>query len=598
MRIGAGFGVAILGFIVLGWTHAAVGSAAERKAFFGELHIHSGWSHDSYLHGVRASPEDAYRYNLGKAILHTSGYRIQARAPLDFMALTDHAEFFGFTHFYFEPGHPLYDTKLAELVREPEVGQRYWEYLSKARENPKDYPLPPKEVSEPTLRSNWKEYVAAAERYNRPGEFTTFVGYEWTADDIHRNVIFRGPEVPDMPFSANDSPNPEALWDWMDNARAHGSDLLSIPHNPNISDGKMFPMKKFDGSAIDRAYAEQRMRNEPLVEVSQIKGTSETHPALSPYDEWAGFEILATLIARHERVSKPEGSYVRNAYLRGLGFSANDGFNPYKFGMIGSSDGHNASSPVDEESYHGKLGNMDGTPKLRRESIVLHPVAASYSAAGLAGVWAEANTRESIFDALRRKETFATSGTRIKVLFFGGWDLPQGLLGEADWEERAYRYGVPMGSDLPHRRSGSGNPRFAVWALKDPASAWLQRIQIIKGWIEEDGEAREAVYDVVCSDGLTPDGETFRCPDNGAGVDLETCDYSRDTGDVMLSGVWEDPDFDPDEDAFYYLRVLENPTCRWSTWEANRNGWELLADVPPTLQERAWSSPIWYTSQE
>ncbi len=574
---------------------------ARMQAYFGELHIHSGWSDDAYLNGVPPVPEDAYRYNTGQAIRHANGEMIQARQPLDFMALTDHAESMGFTHLYFDPNHPLYATKLGEVLRGPNGSREYWGYMNKARLDPDAFPNPPQSLMNRTLRTNWQHYIDLAERYYRPGEFTTFVAYEWSAlpafQNLHRNVIFRGIDVPEMPFSSLDSMNPEALWDWMEKARSQGSDLLAIPHNSNLSNGLMFPLEKHDGNAIDKAYAEQRMRNEPLVEITQIKGTSETHFSLSPLDEWADFEILETLIAQHDKISEPKGSYVRDAYLSGLKLEENGNSNPYKFGLIGSSDGHNASSPVDEDSYHGKMGMLDGTPELRRGGNAMHPVSAAYSASGLAGVWAKENTREAIFGALRRKETFATTGTRIKVRFFGSWGFPEDMLNQREWVNTAYSQGVSMGSDLPARRSENKSPTFAIWALKDPASNWLQRAQIIKGWIE-DGESREEVYDVICSDDLNPDPQTHRCPDNGAQVNLETCDFSKDLGDVVLKGIWTDPDFNIGHQAFYYLRILENPTCRWSTWEANRNGWDLMSNVPPTIQERAWSSPIWYVPQE
>lgn len=578
-------------------------SVAEERAkqvYFGELHIHSGWSFDAYLDKVRSSPEDAYRYNTGKAIRHANGDMIQIRQPLDFMAVTDHAEYMGFTHLYFDPEHPLYNTKLAAIVRGPNGANEFWRLMDVSLSDPDSFPNPPQELINETLRTNWQHYVDLAERYYRPGEFTTFVGYEWSAlpefQNLHRNIIFKGLDVPEMPFSSLESLDPADLWDWMDKARDRGSDLLAIPHNSNLSNGQMFPAQKSDGSEIDKAYARQRMRNEPLVEVTQIKGTSETHPALSPLDEWADFELLNTLIARHDLVSEPKGSYVRDAYLTGLSFEARKSFNPYKFGLIGSSDGHNASSPIDEDSYHGEFGMMDGTPESRRGSNVMHPVAAAYSASGLAAVWAIENTREAIFDALKRKETFATTGTRIKARIFGAWDFPEDIMTRPDWSSVASRYGVPMGADLPALMKENQAPMFAVWAMKDPASAWLQRAQIIKGWIK-DGEPKEQVFDVICSDDLKPDPSTHRCPDNGAQVNLSSCDYSKDVGDVILAGTWKDPNFDPDYPAFYYLRVLENPTCRWSTWEANRYEWDLLSTVPATIQERAWSSPIWYVPQ-
>ena len=339
---------------------------------------------------------------------------------------------------------------------------------------------------------------------------------------------------------------------------------------------------------MDAAYAEIRVRNEPIVEMTQIKGTSETHPLLSPNDEWANFEV------RDRSIDELKGSYVRDALLTGFELQHSQGFNPYRFGFIGSSDTHNTGGSYEEPTYHGKIGILDGLPEWRfampnEDNPELNRLPGitttgfDWSASGLAAVWAEANTREAIYAAFRRKETFATSGTRLRVKFFAGYDLDA---------SRLYATGVPMGGDLEARPSGSGAPRFFAWALRDPSSAWLQRLQIVKGWLD-DGVRQERVYDVACSDGLEPDPDSHRCPDNGASVDLATCDFDFDKGDVELKAMWEDPDFDPDERAFYYVRALENPTCRWSTWDANRLGLPLRSEKEPTLQERAWTSPIW-----
>ena len=571
-----------------------------RTAFFGELHIHSGYSYDSYFQKVRSKPEDAYRYGRGEAVAHIGGGTVRPRAALDFMALTDHSEFLGFMPLFRNPGHPLSKTEFARRITSEDAEVELQAFLSLTGTDPTAFPEFAGTLQEDTLRSVWREYVALANRFYEPGVFTTLLGYEWTPlpqrQNLHRNVIFRGTDVPDVPFSSVDSINPEDLWAWMDLVRSEGDDVLAIPHNSNLSNGLMFPLMKWDGSPLDAAWAEQRLRNEPAVELTQIKGTSETHPRLSPADEWAGFEILDTLIGEHDKRGEIVGSYVRDAYLSGIRLQSEAGFNPYRFGLVGASDGHNSTSPVDEDNYTGKMGNMDGTAEQRRGGNPIHPVNASYSASGLAGVWAEENTRESIFDALRRRESFATSGTRISVRFFAGWELPEHLFEHRDWLALAYGGGVPMGGDLPSERDSSSAPLFAVWALKDPASAWLERAQIVKGWVE-NGKRHERVFDVACSDGLSPDPVSHRCPDNGAIVDLSTCDFSKSSGDTEFATVWRDPEFSPEQHAFYYARVLENPTCRWSTWEANRFGWELLDEVPPTLQERAWSSPIWYTPE-
>ena len=570
---------------------------SELQVWFGELHIHSGWSFDSYFLQVRSTPDDAYRFNRGHAIEHYGGETVRSRAPLDFMALTDHAEYLRFGQLLTDDDHPLSQTEFGKRFASDDVNISRPAFEQMTGKDPDDFPKFPGSLEEDSARSVWSEYVALAEKYNEPGKFTTFVGYEWTAlpesQNLHRNVIFAGTDVPALPFSSVQSINPEDLWAWMDDARRAGDDVLAIPHNSNLSNGLMFESTDTAGNEIDASYASLRMRNEPLVEISQIKGTSETHPALSPNDEWANFEILDTLIAAHTTVGKTEGSYAREALLNGIEMQSGRGINPYQFGMIGSSDGHNSTSPVDEDNYTGKMGAMDGTPQLRREGNAIHPSNASYSAAGLTGVWAEENTRESIFAALKRKETFATSGTRIRLHLFAGWDYSSEILSSADWQSEAYSAGTPMGGTVSPQ-AGNESLKLIVRAIKDPASAWLQRAQIVKGWVE-NGERREQVFDVACSDGMSPDAITHRCPDNGASVNVATCDYSKTAGDTEFAVVWEDPAFDASQYAFYYARVLENPTCRWSTWEANRHGWPLLDNVPATLQERAWSSPIWYS---
>ena len=375
-----------------------------------------------------------------------------------------------------------------------------------------------------------------------------------------------------------------------------------MPHalDSNGSGGWMFETTNQAGEAIDRTYAEQRMRNEPLAEITQVKGTSDTHPALSPNDEWADFEIMPVRIAS-TLLSEPPGSYVRDAYLRGLALEESRGINPYRFGVIGSSDTHVAAGSFEEDNYWSKTGLLDATPE-QRGSVPLetpdangntHSMGASryWGASGLAGVWAESNTREDIFDAFRRKETFATTGPRIRVRFFGGYHLDDDLQRDPTNVAAAYRGGVPMGGQLQADRDKQ--PAFLVWAVRDSASAPLQRVQVIKGWVS-DGEHHERVYDVACSDGLAVDSDTRRCPDNGARVDLTTCAISPDKGASQLYTMWRDPDFVAGERAVYYVRVLENPTCRWSTWDAIRAGATLREDMHATIQERAWSSPIWY----
>jgi hypothetical protein len=568
-----------------------------RYAYFGELHVHTGLSPDAFVFNVRATPDDAYRYAKGEAIEHVSGAMIQASKPLDFMAVTDHAEYMGVLPAMATPGHPLSKLELAKQLisnKKSEVNKAFQKLVDSTANNQPIADL----VEDSVLRSVWRQVVDAAERHYRPGEFTTFIAYEWSSmpesANLHRNVIFRGnaDQVPDKPFSAYDSNRPEDLWDFLDESRSKGFEAMAIPHNSNVSDGRMFPLVDSLGEPIDAAYARQRSSNEPIVEMTQIKGTSDTHPLLSPNDEWSNFEILEDLLGGEGRKGKISGSYVREALLNGLKFREQLGVNPYVFGLIGASDSHNASVPVEEDNYTGKMGIVDGTPEARRGGSSISPHNYKYSASGLAGVWAEENTREAIYDALKRRETFATSGPRISLQFYGGWEYDSSLAQTTNRIEVAESQGVPMGRELTARPE-SGVPNFLVVAMQDPDSAALQRLQIVKGWLQ-DGIGHEQVFDIACADGRQVDPQTHRCPSNDAGVNLADCSITGNSGSAQLAQVWRDPSFDPDVSAMYYVRVLENPTCRWTTWDALYQGRELLTDVPPTIQERAWSSPIWY----
>lgn len=578
-----------------------------RNAYFGDLHLHTELSFDAYLFGTRRTPDDAYAFAKGAAIEHASGFKMQMKKPLDFLGVTDHGFLLGMMRNIAEdPNSPYANHEVAEAVRGATSArgsgaafQALLGYLNKVGSGGKN-DLDDRNV----MRSAWQEIIEAAQRHNDPGHFSAFIAYEYTSSgpefqNLHRNVIFRGSQVPNLPFTRFDSLNPEDLWVWMDNNRSNGMESLAIPHNSNGSDGWMFQTTNFAGDPIDAAYAETRMRNEPLVESTQVKGTSETHPLLSPNDEWADFEIMPLRIAS-SLPSQPHGSYVREAYLNGLLMEEERGVNPYRFGVIGSSDSHNAAGSFEEDNYWSKTGFTDIEPYLRG-SVPLpdsppndpqYAQAASqyWGASGLAGVWAESNTRDDLFDAFRRKETFSTSGPHIQVRFFAGYGIDDALLDAGDAIARAYQGGVPMGADLPVAAGDA--PAFFVWAARDSDSAPLQRLQIIKGWIE-DGEAHEAVIDVGCSDGGQVDPKTGRCPDNEASVDLATCAISEDKGAGELMAVWHDPDFDPAQRAFYYVRVLENPKCRWSTWDALRAGVAPRPDMHATIQDRAWSSPIW-----
>ena len=603
----------------------------DRSAFFGDLHVHTTYSFDAYAMGTLATPYDAYRFAKGQAIPHAAGFDLQLKEPLDFYAVTDHAMFLGVareaadttTDFSKnEITEPLHDLNAPDNMGRMGLPGRMSNFAGflPSMIGALDAGEIDRETVLDITRSAWADIIRSADLHNDPGHFTTFVAYEyttWSGDmgNLHRNVIFRGSDkLPAVPFSRVHSGNPEDLWAWMDGLREEGIESLAIPHNSNGSNGQMFKLVDWAEDPMDDAYAERRLRNEPLVEITQIKGTSETHPLLSSEDEWAGFELMETRVATN-LFSEPSGSYVRDALLRGLSLEQQGIMNPYAFGFIGSSDTHTAASEVDESNFVSKLGLMSAAADLRGSvpyspllGTVLGIVAPdvvvevdgetymggsipTFGASGLAAVWAEENTRESIYAALRRKETFATSGPRMRLRFFAGYDFEPAMIDRVDVVAQAYARGVSMGGDLI--ASEGETPVFLVWALADPGSGALQRVQIVKGWVDGSGETHEFVYDVACSGGAAVDTETHRCPDNGARVDISTCAISGN-GSAQLRTVWRDPDFDPSERAFYYARVLENPTCRWSTWDAIRAGVPPRSDLATTIQERAWSSPIQY----
>ena len=586
----------------------------DRNAYFGDLHVHTTLSFDAIAFGTTATPADAYRYAQGEAIRHPSGFDVQLSQPLDFYEVTDHAIFLGLIseasdtsssvarYEFTKPYHNINESVDGGILDLNARSKVFSGFVSDVVANLLDGTIDETVVNE-ISQSAWAKTINAANDAYEPGKFTTFVGYEFTPstaerEALHRNVIFRGTErFPAQPFSRFNSINPEGLWDWMDKLRQEGVESLSIPHNSNGSNGKMFNLVDYAGNPLDAAYADLRMRNEPLVEISQVKGTSDTHPALSPNDEWADFEIMPFRIAS-DLTSQTEGSYVREALMNGLEFQEKKDFNPFKFGIVSASDTHNATYAGDEDNYWSKVGIVDDDPVERGSVPLPEPredgnlYADTYfntwSAAGLAAVWAEENTREAIYNAFRRKETFGTSGPRIKVRFFAGADLPG--LEQEDVFRKAYDAGVPMGGEL--QIEGDTSPEFLIWASRDAHSAPLQRLQVIKANVRE-GKTVEKVYDVACSDGASVDPDTHRCPDNGATVNLEDCSISTDVGSAELKALWTDPDFDANELSLYYVRVLENPVCRWSTWDAIRAGVAPREDLHATIQERAWTSPIW-----
>jgi hypothetical protein len=588
-----------------------------RDAYFGETHVHTSWSLDAWLFGNRMTdPNDAYKYFKGEAIKHPLGYTIQIDTPLDFAGVTDHSEYVGVIKLANTPSSPISKEPAAQdLILKadtPEEMQRVFIAGTQLMGGPRVPSLDSPKIAETV----WDETVKAAEAANDPGHFTAFCSYEWTSMpnnmNMHRNVFFKDcAHIPDRPYTAIDSSDPTDLWGWMDGQRQAGNDLLAISHNANLSDGRMYPTEvDFQGRPIDRAYAESRMRNEPLIEIKQLKGQSETHPLLSPNDEFANWELFPVLLGNPVgRNPHLVGSFARQALKDGLAMEDTEGFNPYKFGFGAAADSHNTGVPYRHDNFFGGHAYVDGTPQQRLSGSLFAGMDPRWlSTAGLTGVWAEENTREAIFNAMQRKETFAVSGPQIRARFFGGWGYADTQPAEAraeiwkhmpawlesrDWLQSAYDGGVPMGGDMAAKPDAAQAPTFVVWAVKDPSSGNLDRIQIVKGWTRS-GQSFEKVYDVAWAGDREPDRWTGVVPAIRSTVDVGRGTYTNDVGAVELKGIWTDPDFEPGLHAFYYARVLEIPTPRWPAIQAAQLGVAPPLDYSVT-QERAWTSPIWYT---
>jgi hypothetical protein len=573
-----------------------------RNAYFGDLHLHTGLSFDAYILRTNTRPNDSYAYAKGQPVNYL-GNTEQRKTPLDFLAVTDHAEYLGALPLTADPNSPLSKTEWAGVnADDPKVSAAAFSKIIVGILSGK----PNSELNDPAIaKSGWLQLIDAAEKNYEPGKFTTFIGFEWTSaplaegkkpQNLHRCIIFRGNKVPATVFSTFDSLDPEQLWTYLENARKTGDDVIAMPHNGNASNGLMFDTKTLTGKPITRDYAERRIANEPLAEIAQGKGQSETHPLLSPNDEFARFELFETLVGYPAKANFMKGSYLRQAYGVGQELQEKIGANPFKYGIQASTDFHSGISSTEEDNYPGSHGNQDHDPKLvltQTESITGEPPI-TVSAAGLTGAWAEENTRESIFSAFKRKETFGTSGNRIQVRLFGSWNYPGDLMGQADWVKAAYAGGVPMGSDLPARAAGAKAPMFAVYALKDPRMGNLDRIQIVKVWTK-NGKSHEKIFDVTWSGDRKPDPKTGKVPAVGNTVDLKTATYTNTIGAIQLSALWQDPEFDPDSYVTYYARVLEIPTPRWSTIWAVKYNLPLNDKMGNTIQERAWTSPIWYS---
>ncbi len=578
---------------------AAVAENPLKDAYFGETHVHTSYSLDAYIGGARITPDEAYRFARGQDVT-VNGQKHNIGRPLDFVAVSDHAEFIGEMYSTQVPGAKGGDNPmLGELRNLKSVDeQRAWFLKYVVENNRGDKPgHPPFYAGPETTRSAWKDVILKAARdHYQPGRFTTLAGYEWTAapkgGNMHRNVLFRDMNVPDMPFSALDSADEEQLWAWMAEQEKKGAKLLAIPHNSNGSKGLMFEPVDNAGKPLTAEYARNRSHFEPLIEMMQIKGNSEVHRKFWPTDEFADFENADSVGSFSGRAFKKE-YFVRSAVIKGLDYQSKLGANPFRYGFTGGTDNHNGlPSDVAENDYIGSHGPADGTLQARRDGEIDGWIKSQESNPGsVAGVWAPKNTRGAIWDAMSARESFVTSGPRIKPRIFCGAGLPPGPADARALVEQGYKSGVPMGGVLS---ASTVAPTCTVYASKDPQGANLDRIQIVKGWVDAKGEPHDKVIDVAWS-GQRKKGANGKLPAVGSTVDLKKATYTNDIGAAELMGSWTDPEFDPKRPTLYYVRVLEIPTPRWTTYDAVRNNLPLLKDVPATIQERAWTSPIWYT---
>jgi len=582
------------------------------NVYFGDTHLHTSYSTDAGMVGNTLGPEEAYRFARGETVTSSHGLPARLNRPLDFLVVADHAENLGLSPAIAESNPELLKNEWGKMVHDfVKAGEGTKAYDAwGAKMIARDDPL--KEETELT-QTMWQRLTEAAEKYNQPGLFTAFIGYEWTSgpngNNIHRNVIFRdGKDKADtiIPLSQYDTQDPEDLWQWMaDYEKNTGGRLLAIPHNGNLSNGLMFDdVTLTTKKPLDKDYAERRQKWEPLYEVTQIKGDGEAHPSLSPNDEFADFETWDKGSFGPEPKTKDmlPREYAREALKRGLAYEAKLGVNPFKFGMVGSTDSHTSLSTAEENNFFGKASLVEPTADPIRfdEVIAGRPApkgsqmfSRDTSASGLAAVWARENTREALWDAMARKEVFATTGTRIRVRVFGGWDFTEDDLNRSDFAKHGYDKGVPMGGDLTNAPEGKA-PTLLIRSIRDVDGANLDRIQIVKGWLDEDGKPQEKIYDVAWSGDRKPDADG-KLPAVGNTVNVEEATYDNSIGAAGLQAFWQDPDFDPDQRAFYYVRVLEIPTPRWTTYDAKVFGVKRPDDVPATIQERAYTSPIWYT---
>ncbi|MDH5177666.1 MAG: DUF3604 domain-containing protein [Gammaproteobacteria bacterium] len=587
------------------------------RPYFGDTHLHTAASFDAGTFGARLGPRDAYRFARGEQVVSSSKQPVKLSRPLDFLVVADHSDNMGF--------FPDFLAGKPELLADPQ-GRKWYDMMMGGRGSEAALEiifafsagkLPPVMVyspGTPSYKAAWLDTVKAAEEYNEPGRFTAFIGYEWTSNtagnNLHRNVIFRDnadranqvePYTTMAPFGSD---NPRDLWKWMSAyEQKTGGRVLAIAHNGNLSNGRMFPIiESFTGKPVDREYVEQRARWERLYEATQTKGDGEAHPFLSPNDEFANFERwdLGNLDASSPKTKDMlEFEYARSALRNGLKLESELGTNPYKFGMIGSSDAHTGLAAMEEDNFFGKTTPQEPSPERLTKSFVDNPKTGikvmdwQVSSSGYAAVWATDNTREALWDAMQRRETYATTGPRMVVRFFGGWEFSKSDIQTRDLAAVGYGKGVPMGGDLRAAPAGK-SPSFIVAALKDPIGANLDRVQIVKGWLDAAGKTHEQVYDVVWS-GDRKVGKDGKVPTVGSTVDVANATWTNTIGASELVSVWHDPKFDPRQRAFYYVRVLEIPTPRWTAYDAKRFGNTPLPGTAMTITERAYTSPIWYT---
>jgi len=580
----------------------------QRNLYFGELHLHTSESFDSALFGNTLSIADAYRFARGERLVNQGGEVMQLSQPLDFVAITDHAEGFGSRRRCDEQRLPWGVRATCWVASTPNLAtfNKIRNMGSSAedltRANSPYCDIVGIEQCLEDAAADWQDYKNLADEYNRPGEFTAFKAYEYSPalpdnGKYHRNVYFRGDNLPKLAVSMLDAPAATDLWRMLEEACKEDCDFFTAPHNMNRAWGLPYAPVTRRGDAYTQDDWILRAKYEPLAEIYQIKGASECAVGAFATDEECGFEqVFEVCQPGQETACAFPGGFAREGLKRGLKMEQELGVNPFKFGFIAATDSHNANpGDAEEWDFRGAVGQRS-SPAVRRqkhvspEEGVHRSIIAARSPGGLAAVWATENTRDALFDAMRSRETYGTSGTRIALRFFAGLDFPEAILSSADPFSAAYEHGVPMGSELHIPKETSGVPTFLVWAMADPRSAPLQRVQIVKGWLA-NGETHERVVDVACSVG-SPDSLTGRCPDNAARVDLESCEATG-TGASELKTLWKDPEFDAAQSAFYYVRVLQNPTCRWSSYDALRLGREFTPYASPTVTERAWSSPIW-----